>query len=307
LKDGSNGTVVRRRRSWYRRRLRRQRALAAGVLFVVVAAVCWQSAARFFRLPSLHASDVLPESFTKRNYERTNQGFAPVRDQKQHRYVSRVAGVYPYSVVPGGVRDAQSLRESAARDRAVARHYAKFDYRKARLVRVTEPREVYVSYRIRDTIFWTHKKIRLLPGEPLLTDGNITARAKCGNQISDIAKPDVSDQEPDEEVLDQPVALEPLGPSLPLRPALRPALPVGQPPVAALYGGGFSFPYAPVAGPSPAVCHFLDGAIDRHCRPHHKHPNTPEPATMMLLASGAAMILWRYKKHCSPVARHSAS
>ncbi len=201
-------------------------------------------------------------------------------------------------MVPGGVRNGQSLRELAARDRAVARHYANFDYGKARLVRVTEPRDVYVSYRIRDTIFWTHKKIRLLPGEALLTDGNMTARAKCGNQISDTAKPDVSDQEPDEEVLDQPVALEPLGPSLPLRPALRPALPIGQPPPGALYGGGFSFPYAPVAGPSAAVCRFLDGAIDRHCRPHKK-PNTPEPATLILLASGGAMILWRYKKHRS--------
>jgi hypothetical protein len=297
LKDGSNGTVVRRRRSWYRRRLRRQRTLAAVILVLVIAAVCWQSAARFFKLSTLHASDILPDSFTKRNYDQGNLALAPTHGTKQRRYVARIGGVYPYSVVPGGVRGPQSLRESAARDGAVARHYAHFDYGKARLVRVTEPREVYVSYRIRDTIFWTHKKIRLLPGEPLLTDGNITARAKCGNQISDTAKPDVSDQEPDEEVLDQPVALEPLGPPLPLRPALSPPLPVGQPPAAGLYGGGFSFPYAPVAGPSPEVCRFLDGAIDRHCRPHHKKPNTPEPATMVLIASGMAMILWRYKKH----------
>jgi hypothetical protein len=306
LKDGSNGTVVRRRRSWYRRRLRRQRTFAVAVLFLLIAAVCWQNVARLLRLPSLRISSVLPDSFQNRNYDRQNLALAPAQAARQRKYVSRISGVYPYSVVPGGVRDSQSLQALAARDSAVARHYAHFDYRKAHLVRVTEPRDVYVSYRIRDTIFWTHKKIRLLPGEPLLTDGNITARAKCGNQISETAKPDVSDQEPDEDVLDQPVALEPLGPSLPLHPAFRPDLPIGQPPPAGFYAGGFSFPYAPVAGPFPAVCRFRDGAIDKHCHPHHKPPKTPEPATFALIASGMAMILWRYKKHTSPVAAHTA-
>ena len=31
----------------------------------------------------------------------------------------------------------------------------------------------------------------------LLTDGKITCRTKCGNQISETAKPDISDQEPE--------------------------------------------------------------------------------------------------------------
>ena len=128
-------------------------------------------------------------------------------------------GVYPYSIVPGGLKSAQALRQAAASDKAVARHFSQFDYSRAHLVRLTEPREVYVSYRIRDTVFWTQKRIRLQAGEMLLTDGKITARAKCGNQVSSTAKPEVSNEEPEEDVLDQPVALEPMGPAVPIRQA----------------------------------------------------------------------------------------
>lgn len=294
MSDRAIGNVPRRRRRWYRRRLRRQRTLAAAILAVIIAAVCWQNAARFLPLPSLRASQVLPDSFRTRASLPQDMASIPAHGSKRTKYIARIPGVYPYSVVPGGVKGPDSLREVAARDRAVSRHYAQFDYSKAHLVRVTEPREVYVSYRIRDTIFWTRKKIRLPAGEMLLTDGAITARAKCGNQISETAKPDVSDEEPEEAVLDQPVALEPLGPPLPLRPA-PPAvdLPVGQPVVPSLFGGGFVFPYVNFSGGQLPFCESKEGLVDKRCRPRHKRPNTPEPATIILIASGLALIVWR--------------
>ena len=103
--------------------------------------------------------------------------------------------------MPGGVKDPERLRHAASRDYVVRRHYTHFDYTRAHLVRATEAREVYLSYRIRDTVFWTRRRIRLHVGELLLTDGKTTARARCGNQTSETAKPEVSDEEPAEDIL----------------------------------------------------------------------------------------------------------
>ena len=200
------GKTVRRRRSWYRRRLRMQRTMAALVVGIVLVGACWQNAARYFSLPSFHASQVLPESFWTRGNVRKDLAFMAARSSKPTKFLARIPGVYPYSVVPGGVKDPDDLRYKALRDWVVRRHYAHFDFSHARLERATEAREVYLSYRVRDSVFWTRRRIRLHLGELLLTDGKITARARCGNQISDTAKPEVSDEEPDEDILDQPVA-----------------------------------------------------------------------------------------------------
>ena len=304
MSERATGNVPRRRRSWYRRRLRIQRALLTGAMVLVIAAVCWQNAARLFSWPTLHVSQVLPDSFSTRVNLRQDLAWNPPHATTRPKYVERVPGVYPYSVIPGGLKNTDSLRQAAARDNAISRHFAHFNYDKAHLVRVTEPREVYVSYRIRDTIFWTRKKIRLREGELLLTDGKTTARAKCGNQISDTAKPEVSNEEPEEDVLDQPVALEPLGPPFPVRPVLAAAdLPTGQPVSPRLYGGGFTFPYVSYGVPLDDVCKFKDGTIDKHCRPHHRRrPVAPEPSTWILIASGMAAILWRYRTTRRPLA-----
>lgn len=295
MNDRANGNVLRRRRSWYRRRLRTQRTLGMSILVAVIAAFCWQNASRFFSLPSFHASQVLPDSFTTRANRRMLDDLAatPQHGTKRTRYVTRIPGVYPYSLIPGGVKNPAALQEVTAQDHALSRHYAQFDYSKAHLVRVTEPREVYVSYRIRDTVFWTRKTVRLPVGEMLLTDGKIALRAECGNQISETPQPEVSDQEPEEAVLDQPVAMATFVP--PLRPA-APDLPAGAPMASAFSTAGFSFPLVAVGGGPPVgVCRYEDGVVDKHCRPRHKPPRTPEPATMILIASGLSIILWRYQ------------
>jgi len=303
LKDAAIGKAVRRRRSWYRRRLRMQRTLVAAVTGMVIAGACWQNAARYFSLPSLHASRVLPDSFWMRGNVRKDLALMAARSAKPTKFLARIPNVYPYSVVPGGVKDPDDLRYAALRDYVVRRHYAHFDYSHARLLRTTKAREVYLSYRIRDTVFWTRRKIRLHLGELLLTDGKITARARCGNQISDTAKPEVSNEEPDEDVLDQPVnAVEP-APSMSIRPVLAPPdLPGGVPIAPKLFAGAFFFPYVPIGVPIPhGVCSKDDQIVDGHCRPK-RHKVAPEPSTMVLAGCGLALILWRYRKTTHPIA-----
>jgi hypothetical protein len=292
---------TRRRRSWYRRRLRLQRTGVAVLVGTVIAAVCWQNAARYLGLPTLHTAQILPDSFSHRVNMHKNLSLMAARSARPKK-VARMAEVYPYSVVPGGVNNPADLRAAAARDAVVRQHYSNFDYKHAQLVRVNEAREVYLSYRIRNSIFWTRKKALLRVGEFLLTDGKITARAHCGNQISDTAKPEVSDEEPAEDVLDQPVvAME--SPYLPFR-AMLPAsdLPIGQPTPPALFAGGFIFPTVPYGAPIAASCPAGDRLPDGRCNLKHHPPVVPEPSTMLLLASGLALIAWRYRWCHTPAA-----
>ena len=300
MNEGDSRKTVRRRRSWYRRRLRIQRTVVSLAFGALLAGVCWQSIARHSSLPSLHASDVLPQSFLARTAARRDSTIATRLYANPARSFRRLPGVYPYSVVPGGVRDLAELRNAAAHDSAVQRHYSHFDFDHAKLIRLQEARDVYLSYRIRDTVFWTRKRVRLLPGELLLTDGKITARARCGNQVSDTAKPEVSNEEPDEDVLDQPVLVA-SAPSMPMRPVLGvPELPVGQPNPPALFAGGFVFPYVPVGLPFPRVCKANEILKEGECY-KHKKPVAPEPPTMLLLALGLGIVGWRYRKSVSPV------
>jgi len=296
LNNRANGNAVRRRRSWYRRRLRVQRALAVFAVVALSALFGWLSATYIFPSQSGAVSRALPESLWA-NATKHDLGFVSPQSSKRPVYVARVPNVYPYSVVPGGLKSAQALRQAAANDRAVARHFAQFDYSRAHLVRLTEPRTVYVSYRIRDTVFWTQKRIHLQAGELLLTDGKITARAKCGNQVSDTAKPEISQEEPEEDVLDQPVALEPIGPSLPFRAVLgAPDLPSGQPVSPKMFAGSLGFPYVPFNLPLPPKNCAFESDQGKNCPPIHKKQLTPEPSTMVLLGSGLLSLGWFCRK-----------
>jgi hypothetical protein len=279
-----------------------RRVLVAVVVGTVIAGACWQNAASYFSLRTRHASQVLPDSWVRGNI-RKNLALMASQSSKPARFSARIPGVYPYSVIPGGVKDPDDLRYAALRDYVIRRHYAHFNYSQAQLLRATEAREVYLSYRIRDSVFWTRRKIHLQVGELLLTDGKITARARCGNQISDMAKPEVSEEEPAEDVLDQPVIES--APSMPVRALLgAPNLPVGQPTPPQLFAGGFIFPYVPVTLPLPSgKCTAPDQLVDGKCLPkRHKTPSIPEPSTMLLAASGLALIVWRYRRTARAVA-----
>lgn len=302
LTHAATGKRPRRRRNWYRRRLRMQRILIAAVVGTLLAGAYWQLAPCYFAELSRHESRLAPGSFWTRGNVHNN--LALLAGQSNPQKVSpRIPGVYPYSVIPGGVKDSEDLRYAALRDYVVRRHYARFDFTHARLLRATEAREVYLSYRIRDAVYWTRRKVRLHLGELLLTDGKITARARCGNQISDTIQPEVSNEEPDVDVLDQPVLAAAAAPSLAPRPVLAaPELPIGSPAPPQTFTGGFIFPYVPFGAPSYGGCPV--GEVDKKGVCHHKPRRgiTPEPSTMLLLGSGLALIAWCYRRRLRHVA-----
>jgi len=197
--DLNNGARTKRRqsrRTGYRRRLRMQRLLLACIVGSVFAGACWLGAHLSFPARSSRSAAGLPESTWFRGNAHQNLASMAPQSAKPGKVLVASSDVYPYSVVPGGLKRAEDLRKAASQDAVVRSHYSHFDFDHARLVRVKEAREVYVSYRIRNTVYWTKKKIRLHVGELLLTDGTTTARAHCGNQISDTAKPEFPRKNP---------------------------------------------------------------------------------------------------------------
>ena len=315
MNDQVRGKAVRRRRSWYRRRVRIHRSLLAVVMLALLAGVCWQSATRFFAAAPWRASQPLPESSWMRGNVHAKLSSLAAQASRSAHTPKQTRDVYAYSVVPGGVVGPDDLRRAAQHDYVVWQHYARFQYEHARLTRATQAREVYLSYRLRDRIFWTHKKVRLHLGELLLTDGKITARARCGNQVSETPKPEVSEEEPAEDVFDKPVAaLAPMPPPLPIRSSLVPPALPGAEPLAPqgpqLFAGGFLFPYIPYGVPIPGLCEpaaqeqyeqshgiFDNEKNEKPCPPgRQKPPVVPEPSTLVLISSGLTAIYWRYRK-----------
>ena len=131
--------------------------------------------------------------------------------------------VYPYSVVPGGVADAEAVKRAMSTDPVVRAHYQGIDLNKLTTATLSQDRTAYVSFRKGDKVFWTTKKIRLFKGETLLTDGVKLIRARCGNLISDAPIALAALQEPPEDILNSPIM--PSGPlaHLELPPGYGPA------------------------------------------------------------------------------------
>ena len=231
--------------------------------------------------------------------------------------------VYPYSVVPGGVRDARELKWVADHDPVVRAHYAGFDYDHARVVRLVLAQTVYVSYRIGNKVYWTRHRVKLKKGETVITDGKITARTKCGNQVEEVPQQATSSSEPPAAKFEEPIhpatGTAMATPPVPFQSALlnRPEVPgLGPAPPLSLYdpfGNGTWVPLSPP--PLPGVCGVgkkptrTGGAAVTNATPDATHKKgkgnpcapggggeVPEPGTWLLLGTGLAAMYWKTRQ-----------
>ena len=197
--------------------------------------------------------------------------------------------IYPYSVIPGGVKSVADLKLAVAEDPVVARQFEGFDFQRAHLVQVAQNESMFVSYRIGQKVYWTRKKIALHRGETLVTDGNISVRTRCGNRVASVPGDKGSPLEPPEEAFSQPYAAMIAAPDpdpakadpgpAPLLPTSVVGksrkwwlLPLFAAPVGMLPGSGHSSSETPLAV-------------------------TPEPGMSLLLFSGLAGVYWRVRRY----------
>lgn len=125
--------------------------------------------------------------------------------------------VYPYSIVEGGARSADELKQAMAEDTVVAAHYADFDLENTKVVRLEQPKLAHVSYRVGNAVYWTRKPLVIGAGETVLTDGVHVARTRCANQLADMPGA-TSPAEPALAVLDTPLPVD----AAALQPAMSP-------------------------------------------------------------------------------------
>jgi len=230
--------------------------------------------------------------------------------------------VYPYSVVAGGVEDAKELKWVAEHDPIVGAHYAGFNYAHAQVVRLTLARSVYLSYRIGNHIYWTHRRVTLHKGEKVITDGSMTARTRCGNRVEESPQQQaVSPAEPPAQKFDEPIrpgeGIAMQSPGVPFESVLnRPQMP-GTETVRPLnlydpfVGGSFlslSAPPLPVGLCAPggktkaAAAPVSTGGKKKSpvsCEVGGGTETVPEPGTWLLFASGLAAIGWQARRKFS--------
>src|SRR5215469_6528016 len=224
-------------------------------------------------------------------------GAEPVQKLSESQWLAALApvpehAVFPYSVIPGGVRSPRELQEATGRDALVAQHYSGFNFGTAQTIRLAKNKKAYVSYRVGNQIYWTRRKVPLRAGETLLTDGHSFARGRCGNRISETPKSPVSPEEPSERTMSTPLSFTdpaPLGfpvgdapGTLTLFPAQNPAL-LLPPPSGAVPPGGPFPPLFPPIFPGPGTPKTPSNPFPPPVPPI---VTTPEPGTLLFVLLG---------------------
>jgi len=161
------------------------RRLLAGSLFVMVLAGCRSSAVRSTAAEGLADRKAVVAAIPMHQSNRL---------------------VYPWSVVSGGVDSPLAILEAMQGDPVVEEHYAGLNPAAFTAEVVPAKRQGYVSYRIRDKIYWTRRMVSIQAGETMLTDGRTIIRGRCGNLISATPREPVAAQnvEPEEPAMDRP-------------------------------------------------------------------------------------------------------
>jgi hypothetical protein len=193
--------------------------------------------------------------------------------------------IYPYSVVPGGVRDGKEVADTIAHDPVARAHYAGIHVERLWAERTNEAMLAYVSYRKDDAVHWTAQPVRIAKGEIVLTDGTNRIRGRCGNRIElkrpaplpgavsapEVPPPDIVFETPLPPWI-PPIIVSPLPP--PEIVQNHPAPPPPPPPVPPLCAGSGCIP------PPMPVC------TGYGCPP----PVVPEPGTLLLVGTGLALL-----------------
>ncbi|HLW86785.1 MAG TPA: PEP-CTERM sorting domain-containing protein [Candidatus Sulfotelmatobacter sp.] len=304
------------------------------VLGLAVCAAGLSTVALLYLSPSLlHSSARRDKDIDRQVAEESRARLLRATEEAIRPHARSRRPVYPYSVVPGGVENARELKWAAEHDPTVAEHYAGFDYDHARVVRVALAQTVYVSYRIGNHVYWTRHRIALHKGEKLITDGKITARARCANRVEEVPQQLNSEIEPSAAKFDQPIAPR-IVPDIMPNPGIAIAIPAVEFQSALLnrpgLGGIAPMPplslYSPFSGVN-MVAIFSPPIPSGVCSPTKKpgkgeefevsgdtrkkkpvpcgsgggDATTPEPATWLLLITGAAAIWWCARRRAIPV------
>jgi hypothetical protein len=213
--------------------------------------------------------------------------------------------VYPYSVVPGGVHTLESLREAVHRDRVVAQHYSEVNLKTIRFIAAPEQSFAFVSYRIKDKVFWTKSRVRIPRGEMLVTDGSKWIRSRCGNRISETPQTPQSPNEPPVAKLDTPeqVSIPPIplqfDPAAPMLKLSQLDPPVSVPlPLELSSSVPGDLPYLPSVVLPPPLPHRSTDAPTTPPNDPIPPPVTPvpDPESLLLLSSGLAVV-WSGAKY----------
>jgi hypothetical protein len=222
--------------------------------------------------------------------------------------------IYPYSVVPGGVRDVSELKWAADHDPVVGAHYAGFDYDNARVVVLKATLSAYVSYRIGNKVYWMRRRISLKKGETVITDGKMIARTRCANRVEEVPQQQTSSSEPPATKFDEPVHPSTgtafASPPAPFQSALlnRPSLPgLGPAPPLSLYDPFSPGTWIPISPPPlPSICGVgkkpttVAGVTKKRngdpCGNGGSSGEVPEPGTWLLFGTGLAAIYWKTRQ-----------
>lgn len=149
-------------------------------------------------------SDFIPEAKSEPTPMKTPVG--PRSSSLSESSPARV--IYPHSIIRGGVRTVEEFKAALLKDNVVAAHFSSFSAPSSRIVELKAEKAAYVAYRVNDKVYWTKKKVRLVKGEKLITDGVNYARARCGNRISEVSQIPMSPEEPSHAFLDRPIPTE---------------------------------------------------------------------------------------------------
>jgi hypothetical protein len=201
---------------------------------------------------------------------------SPVFDVQKRR-------LYPYSVIPGGLRSASDLRSAIAHDPLVALHYANFDVTRAQIVQLDRDEAVHISFRLNNQIYWTKKTLVLHRGESVITDGEHEARTRCGNRISVALQTPVSPKEPSAEAMEAALKF-PLAADVPeIWPSPNPVMPP-------LFE---NFPSPSGELIPPAYFPIVGGGGPNSPPVPTQTVATPEPSAFLLLALGLLTLVSR--------------